>query len=147
MNHIFALSARRDYTLTRFRGYLGPLMAEYVVGQIIAQERHFLRFAAHQRAGRWDPLKAEPYRPLSALTLAVLGGLGDIGQSIARAAKAFGMRVDVLGRAARPARGDVVADRIVFADAPGALEGRQYCGTSQYSMAMYCSPPSLKHSW
>jgi hypothetical protein len=110
---------RQDYTLTRLRGQLGPLMAEYVLGQVLVHERQWLRLAVQQRERRWEPGRDAPYRPLSTLTLLVLGGLGDLGQAVASAAKAFGMRVHVLARSrARPAAPEPppVADAVFWTE-------------------------------
>lgn len=80
---------RRDYSLTGVKGVFGPLMSEYVLGQIIARERGFLALAEAQAAGRWEP---RPYRGLHGRIMGI-AGLGSIGQQIAAAATHFGMRV------------------------------------------------------
>ncbi len=80
---------RRDYALTGLRGIFGALMREYVLGWILALERDLFGARDHQRHGRWQ---AQPYRGLAGLTLGVCG-LGSIGQAVAHAGAAFGMRV------------------------------------------------------
>jgi phosphoglycerate dehydrogenase-like enzyme len=87
---IFQKNSRRDFILTRIKGLFGPLMAEYILGHIIAREREVVTLAERQRERSWRP--EINYRRLSTLTLGVLG-LGDIGGAVARAAKAFGMTV------------------------------------------------------
>ena len=107
---IFRKSSRRDYVLTRIRGLFGPLMAEYILGHIIARERELVALAEQQRAGNWQP--EINYRRLSSLTLGVLG-LGDIGSTVARAAQAFGMTVWGLRTRDEPING---VDRIFTPD-------------------------------
>jgi len=80
--------------LTGLKGIFGPLMAEYVMGQVIAIARGFRRLDRAQQARRWEPFA---YRSLSGRTLGVLG-LGSIGQRVAAAATQFGMRVSGLKR-------------------------------------------------
>lgn len=75
--------------LTGLKGVFGPLMAEYVLGQVIAVARDFRRLEQAQRERRWEPLA---YRGLSGRSLGV-AGLGSIGQRVAAAAAHFDMRV------------------------------------------------------
>ena len=89
---------RRDYTLTGVREVFGGLMREYVLGWILALERDLFTAREDQRHGRWQP---RPYRGLEGLTLGVCG-LGSIGQAVARAGAAFGMRVVGYRRTAAP---------------------------------------------
>ena len=85
----FDLSDRRDYRLTRVASVYGPMVAEYVMMQMLARERHLVKLARQQGVRTWQ---AAPYRRLSDLTLGLLG-LGDIGRAVARAAAALGMQV------------------------------------------------------
>jgi len=82
------------FKLTRFAGKFGPPIAEWCLARIISHERNFAATAADQKERAWAKSRHEvtSYRYLSDLTLTVLG-CGDIGLCIARAAKAFGMRV------------------------------------------------------
>ena len=89
---------RRDYKLTGIREVFGTLMREYVLGWILALERDLFAVREDQRQGHWQP---RPYRGLEGLTLGVCG-LGSIGQSVARAGTAFGMRVVGYRRSAAP---------------------------------------------
>lgn len=83
-----------SFVLTRFAGFFGPPMAEWCLGRIIAHERHFeiSRNDQQRRAWAGSPIVYQ-YRPLSSLTLVILGCCGDIGMHVARGGKAFGMRV------------------------------------------------------
>jgi phosphoglycerate dehydrogenase-like enzyme len=79
----------RRVTVTRVAGTFGPWMAEYVLGWCLWLTQRTELFRAQQRERRWrhvDPLR------LHGATLCVVG-LGDIGRTIARAARGFGMRV------------------------------------------------------
>jgi glyoxylate/hydroxypyruvate reductase A len=79
----------RGVTVTRVAGIFGPWMAEYVLGWCLWLTQRTELFRAQQRERRWrqvDPLR------LHGATLCVIG-LGDIGRTIARAARGFGMRV------------------------------------------------------
>lgn len=66
-------------------------MAEYVLAYILRAERLLPTAAVLQREREWDQavFKAGT-RPVNGLTLGILG-CGDIGATIARTAKAFGM--------------------------------------------------------
>ena len=75
--------------LTRVAGVFGPWMAEYVLGWCLWFTQRTELFRAQQRERRWR--QADPLR-LFGGTLCVVG-LGDIGRTIARSARAFGMRV------------------------------------------------------
>ncbi|MFC1483837.1 D-2-hydroxyacid dehydrogenase [Candidatus Neomarinimicrobiota bacterium] len=107
---IFRINSRRDYLLTRVQGLFGPLMAEYILGHIIARERGVVTLAEQQQERIWKP--EIRYRRLSTLTLGVLG-LGEIGSAVARTAKAFGMTVWGLRTRDEPVPG---VDRIFTPD-------------------------------
>jgi phosphoglycerate dehydrogenase-like enzyme len=87
--------------VTRVAGIFGPWMAEYVLGWCLWATQRTELFRAQQRERRWrqvDPLR------LHGATLCVVG-LGDIGRTIARAARGFGMRVVGVSRSGRKAAG------------------------------------------
>lgn len=88
------------FTLTRFAGTLGQPIAEWCLARIISHERRFDIVARDQAtkslwasdSGHANPLVMD-YRCLNELTLVILGGCGNIGQRIAKAAKyGFGMK-------------------------------------------------------
>ena len=69
-------------------------MAEWVLGHMIAHERHFVQWNGAQRERRWK--SADPnyeYRTLRGLNVGVLGASGSIGQALTRAFHFFGMNV------------------------------------------------------
>ena len=89
--------------ITRAAGIFGPWMAEYTLGWCLWVTQRMDGFRASQRERRWAPV--DPI-PLRGQTLCVVG-LGDIGGSIAKLARALGMRVIGVtrsGRASRDAR-------------------------------------------
>jgi phosphoglycerate dehydrogenase-like enzyme len=85
----------RAVTVTRAAGIFGPWMAEYTLGWCLWVTQRMEAVRAAQRARRWEEV---PPRRLRGATLCVVG-LGDIGQTIARAARAFGMTVIGVSRA------------------------------------------------
>ena len=90
------------FTLTRFAGKFGPPIAEWSMARIIGHERNFALSADDQRAQLWaGSRQVTRYRYLKDLTLTILGGAGDIGLCIGRAAQAFGMRVVGFGKTPR----------------------------------------------
>jgi glyoxylate/hydroxypyruvate reductase A len=87
----------RGVTVTRVAGIFGPWMAEYVLGWCLWLTQRTELFRAQQRERRWrqvDPLR------LHGATLCVIG-LGDIGLTVARAARGFGMRVVGVSRSGK----------------------------------------------
>ena len=69
----------------------GRHMAEYVLGHIIAIERNFKGVFSNQERHQWE-MSRRSYRLLNKLTIGLIG-VGDIGSSVAKAAKHFGMTV------------------------------------------------------
>jgi phosphoglycerate dehydrogenase-like enzyme len=86
--------------VTRAPGVFGPWMAEYVLGWCAWRTQRMDTYRAAQRARRW--IDVTPER-LAGKTLTIVG-LGDIGRTIARAARRFGMRVHGVSRSGRAAR-------------------------------------------
>ncbi len=86
--------------VTRAAGIFGPWMAEYTIGWCLWVTQKMDRFRASQRQRRWEPVDPVPLR---GQTLCVVG-LGDIGGSIAKAARALGMRVIGVTRSGRSSR-------------------------------------------
>ena len=95
-----------SFQLTRFAGKFGPPIAEWCLARIIAHERKFALSAADQQQQKWAlSRQVTEYRYLADLTLVILGGCGDIGSCIGRAAQAFGMNVVAYSRTERPSPG------------------------------------------
>jgi glyoxylate/hydroxypyruvate reductase A len=86
--------------ITRAAGIFGPWMAEYTLGWCLWVTQRMDGFRASQRQRRWAPVDPVPLR---GQTLCVVG-LGDIGRSIAKTARALGMQVIGVSRSGRASR-------------------------------------------
>lgn len=96
------------FTLTTAAGVHARQLAEWAMLGLLALTKDLPRLLADQRARRWDHY---PVRELAGSHLLVVG-LGEIGRTTARYARALGMRVtgvrrDVPAGAANPADPDV----------------------------------------
>jgi len=80
---------RPEYIVTRNGGFFGQQLSEYVLGQIIARDRHFYKMKNNQQNKIWF---REGYKSAYERTIGIIG-LGDIGKQIAKVAKAFSMTV------------------------------------------------------
>lgn len=87
----------RRVILTRVAGIFGPWMAEYTLGWCLSVTLRMEAYRAQQRQRRWVEL---PPARLRGATMCLVG-LGDIGRSIAKAARALGMRVIGVTRSGR----------------------------------------------
>lgn len=103
--------------ITRAAGIFGPWMAEYTLGWCLWVTQRMDGFRASQRQRRWRPVDPVPLR---GQTLCVVG-LGDIGRSVASAARALGMRVVGVTRGGRRTRD---AERVYRTRALGAALAR-----------------------
>jgi glyoxylate/hydroxypyruvate reductase A len=86
--------------VTRTPGVFGPWMAEYVVGWCSWVTQRMTTYRDSQRQRQW--IGTLPDR-LRGKRLVVVG-LGDIGRTVARAARSLGMRVLGVSRSGRPVR-------------------------------------------
>jgi len=82
---------RRDIAVTTIGGLFAPWVAEHVFALLLGLWRQIDRFAAAQARREWTGRGVE-VRELRGATMAIVG-LGNLGQAVARAASAFGMRV------------------------------------------------------
>jgi len=73
----------------------------------------FPRMLGSQAEGKWDPFDLEP---LAGRTMGIVG-YGDIGQAVARKARAFDMRVIALRRRPEASAGDPLVDEVLPLDA------------------------------
>lgn len=89
---------KRDYQLTNVRGIFGPLMSEYVFGQLLSFTRHLRQYQAQQVERLWSPIS---YSSLQGMHMVVLG-TGSIGAHVAMTAKHFGMTVTGVSRSGTP---------------------------------------------
>lgn len=90
-----------DVKLTRAPGVFGPWMAQYTLGWLLWVTLRMEAVRQAQQARRWAPFNADR---LHGRTLGILGA-GSIGRAIARAARAFGMRVTGVTRSGRRVAG------------------------------------------
>lgn len=79
---------RQDYQLTNIRGCFGQLITEYVLGYSASHYRHFSQYQRQQADAQWQP---HSYRGLAGRVMVILG-TGSIGQHLAHAATALGLR-------------------------------------------------------
>jgi phosphoglycerate dehydrogenase-like enzyme len=102
--------AAHPCTLTNMRGIFSDVIADHVMGFVIALARNFPRYVRQQAAARWEPAGGEAARStfaagpgtpspidqahlhLADQTLGIVG-FGHIGSEIGRRGLAFGMRV------------------------------------------------------
>ncbi|CAF1155497.1 unnamed protein product [Didymodactylos carnosus] len=82
-------SKNNNYIVTRAPVF-GQHMSEYCLGHIISHERHFPLLREAQLNKQWLTCS---YRLLSSLRVGIMGASGEIGQSLARTCKHFGMYV------------------------------------------------------
>jgi glyoxylate/hydroxypyruvate reductase A len=85
-------------TVTRAPGIFGPWMAEYVIGWSLWITQRMAEYLDAQRDRRW--IGTVMPRRLGGTTMTIVG-LGDIGRTIARAARALGIRVLGVSRSGR----------------------------------------------
>jgi len=115
------------FTVTRFAGSFGPLMAEFVLGHVIAHQRQFFGLLDDQKRRVWDKQTRGDYKPLSSFTIGILG-VGDIGREIARVCKkGFNMRVLGLVSSLHNDRREENVDKLVdFSRLPELLHEADY---------------------
>jgi phosphoglycerate dehydrogenase-like enzyme len=87
--------------VTNLAGLYGTSIAEHALGMMVMLARNLHAALRNQQQRKWDRDVARTMSDLHGRTLAVIG-LGNIGQSIARLARAFGMRVLGCRRTDRP---------------------------------------------
>ena len=98
----------RGVLVTNMRAICGPVMAEHVMGMLLALTRGLHVSIPRQAAGQWnDDFSGTRLLELRGKTLLVVG-LGGIGKEVARLASAFDMRV-IATRATRQRRPAFVA--------------------------------------
>ena len=102
----------RGLTVTNLAGLYGPSIAEHALALMTMLARSLQLVVRNQEARRWDRDVARTMFGLHGRTLAVVG-LGNIGQAVARLARAYGVRV--LG-CRRTGRAVPFADRVYRPD-------------------------------
>ena len=87
-----------EIAVTTVGGLFAPWVAEHVFALLFALARRLGHFRAAQERREWSPAVV---RELHGATIGIVG-LGNIGQAVARAAQAFGMRVIGVRRRVEP---------------------------------------------
>ncbi|MGP0174981.1 D-2-hydroxyacid dehydrogenase [Pseudomonas sp. NCHU5208] len=87
----------RDYRLSRAVGIFGQVMAEYVLGHLLAHERRLFERQQAQREQRWAPMLPRSLAGRRALIV----GCGDIGQTVAGFLAPFGVELRGIASQAR----------------------------------------------
>jgi phosphoglycerate dehydrogenase-like enzyme len=98
--------------LTNGRGVFSNSLAEFALGGCLFFAKDYRRLLRSQQEGRWDPFDNLELR---GTTLGIVG-FGTIGQSVARLARAFQMRVLALRRDPDRAEGRSLADQVYGPD-------------------------------
>lgn len=98
------IAIERNIRVTNLAGLYGPSIAEHALAMLLFLSRNLYSAAHNQAQEKWDRTIASGLRDLHGRTLAIVG-LGNIGQNIARLARAFGMRVIGCRRTGQPAAG------------------------------------------
>lgn len=112
-----ATAARHGIAVANIRDYCTQSVVEHVMGCLLMLCHSLDRYQQTVRSGAWQTATSfcmleHPIRELSGMTLGIVG-YGALGQGVARAAAALGMKVLV---SARPDSADVAADRVPFTE-------------------------------
>ncbi len=96
------LKTRPDILVTNARGMHGGPMAEFTIGAILLLARKSLEILENQKKHLWD--RSVRVEEIAGAVLGIVGA-GSIGQTIARKAKVFDMKVLGLNTDGRPVEG------------------------------------------
>lgn len=104
---------RRGIAVTNVTGYATASVVQHVFALILALRTRMFDYQRALKAGKWQQspffcLLDYPITELAGQTLGIIG-YGELGQAVARVARAFGMQVLV---SARPGRKKVARDRV-----------------------------------
>ncbi|MBF8161306.1 D-2-hydroxyacid dehydrogenase [Pseudomonas mendocina] len=94
---LLAADLPRDYRLSRAVGIFGQVMAEYVLGHLLAHERRLFARLAAQVEQRWDHSLPRSLAGRRALIV----GCGEIGQAVAQFLAHFGVQLRGVASQAR----------------------------------------------
>ncbi len=105
----------RGIAVCNIRAYCTESVAEHVFGCLLSLAHSLDDYVSDVRRGAWQDADrfcflTHPISELSEMTLGLVG-YGELGQGVARVARAFGMEVII---AARPGSSGVPADRVPF---------------------------------
>ena len=110
-------AARHGVAVANIRAYCTQSVTEHVFGVLLMLTHSLGSYSSATRRGAWQQasdfcMLDYPVRELSLMTMGIVG-LGELGTSVARTAKHFGMDVIV---SARPGEARVPAGRVAFDD-------------------------------
>lgn len=110
-------AANHGIAVANIRAYCTQSVVEHVFGALLMLTHSLEEYRSSVRAGDWHKstqacMLSHPIRELSGMTMGIVG-FGALGQGVAAAARAFGMKIIV---AARPGSKNVAADRVGFAE-------------------------------
>ncbi|XP_052778787.1 glyoxylate/hydroxypyruvate reductase A-like [Mya arenaria] len=93
-NLIKAMDSKKppNFPITRMGEAFNIVMAEYVLGYILAKERFIIELAREQETATWNKSDYSNYRCLSDLTVSVLG-VGEIGKQVSCLLSTVGVKV------------------------------------------------------
>jgi len=111
---LFPALVESPAVLTNGRGVFSLALAEFAMAAVLFFAKGLRRMDRSQALEKWDPFDLEP---LAGRTMGIVG-YGDIGQAVARKARAFDMRVIGLRRRPEASAGDPLVDEVL------PLEGR-----------------------
>ncbi|MCS7045404.1 MAG: D-2-hydroxyacid dehydrogenase, partial [Gemmataceae bacterium] len=95
------IALEQNIRVTNLAGLYGPTIAEHAIALLLIVNRNLHLAQRNQAKSLWDRSVHHGMRDLHGQTMAIIG-LGNIGQNVARLAKAFGMRVVGCRRTPRP---------------------------------------------
>jgi phosphoglycerate dehydrogenase-like enzyme len=98
------VARRQNILVTNLAGLYGSSIAEHALGLMVMLARNLHVVVRNQQQHHWDRGVMRTIADLQGRTLAIIG-LGNIGQGIARLARAYGMRVIGCRRTDRPTPG------------------------------------------
>ena len=111
-------ASRRSVLVANCPGKNAVAVAELTFGLILSLDRRIVENTLDLKSGLWNKKLYSQARGLKGRTLGILG-LGDIGQVVARRARAFGMMVTAWSRSLTPDRATELD--VEFAETPAAV--------------------------
>ena len=116
-------AVRHGVAVANIRAYCTQSVTEHVFGVLLMLTHNLGRYSAAVGRGDWNRapdfcMLDYPVRELSLMTLGIVG-LGDLGNSVARTARHFGMNVMV---SARPGEAEIPDGRVAFDELLGKAD-------------------------
>jgi phosphoglycerate dehydrogenase-like enzyme len=127
-----------DIMISNTSGIHAPIMAQYVIAQILSWANRIPRWVKTQQGGEWPSQRWQKFVPdeLRGKTIGIVG-YGSIGREVARLAKAFGLKILVCKRdVMHPQDNGYIIPGI--GDPTGDLPDRIYPSQATRSMVSLC---------